>query len=344
MSVGKPEFQQQDTEFRAAKPSKKRRCMAHCKRFWWIYLIVFICVVVLVVCLIIFVAVPKIAQSKVNDSELEIDGVNIINTESDSYTMEINSTIRTDGSIHAEIDGFTGELYLEDSANRVPFATIDFPATSAKKEEQVNVSQSITITNMDAFIEYNIWFVNNETLKLTVEGKTKVKPSGLSRKYEVDFKKTLDVTALNLLQGTEVTEGHIEIEEDDQGRNFYGKSNIPNPSHFTLEIGNVTFANFIGDERVGTLYIDDLVLRPGDNLVDISATMDQFTILSLVRSPEYCEEGIIPFKLLGENVTNNGQNIPYFLAGLASANQTVPIDIASIIEKSLNTTVGCSDD
>ena len=33
------------------KPKKRQTCMRHCKRFWWIYLIVFICIVVLVVCL-----------------------------------------------------------------------------------------------------------------------------------------------------------------------------------------------------------------------------------------------------------------------------------------------------
>jgi hypothetical protein len=29
--------------------SKKRTCARHCKRFWWIYLIVLCCIVVLVV-------------------------------------------------------------------------------------------------------------------------------------------------------------------------------------------------------------------------------------------------------------------------------------------------------
>lgn len=52
MSEGKPELDQRDHEVRAVKPTKKRRCMAHCKRFWWIYLIAVICIVVLVVCLV----------------------------------------------------------------------------------------------------------------------------------------------------------------------------------------------------------------------------------------------------------------------------------------------------
>lgn len=71
--------------------------------------------------------------------------------------------------------------------------------------------------------------------------------------------------------------------------------------------------------------------------------MDQFAILSLVRSPAYCETGIIPFKLQGNNVTNNGQDLPYFAAGLASANQSVEINIGSIIAASLGTEIGCED-
>lgn len=174
-----------------------------------------------------------------NDAKLEIQGVNILDTRTDSYTMEINSTITTDGSIHADIDGFTGEMYLTDVEPKTPFASIDFPPTSADKHQEVNVTQEITITDMDAFIQYNIWFTNNETLSLTVEGKTKVKPSGLDRKYGVDFKKTLDVEALNLFKGTEVLNGTISLEDDDRGRNFYGKSKIPNASHFTLDIVSI---------------------------------------------------------------------------------------------------------
>jgi len=34
------------------KKPKKRGCMGHCIKFWWAYLILFIVVVVLVVCLV----------------------------------------------------------------------------------------------------------------------------------------------------------------------------------------------------------------------------------------------------------------------------------------------------
>lgn len=173
-----------------------------------------------------------------NEAKLDIQGVNILNTQPDSYTMEVNSTITTDGSIHADIDGFTGQMYLEDLEGHKPFASLEFPPTTAAKNQEVNVSQEVTITDMDAFRTFNIWFANNETLKITIEGETKVKPSGLDRKYDVDFKKTLEVKGLNLFEGTEVIEetATLTLEEDDDGKNFWGEADIPNASHFTLDI------------------------------------------------------------------------------------------------------------
>ncbi|KAH7163231.1 hypothetical protein B0J13DRAFT_32428 [Dactylonectria estremocensis] len=323
---------------------KKRNCGRHCKRFWWIYVLVFIVIVAVGVPIIIFVIVPKIAQKKMNEADLEIQGVNILQTEDNAYRMEINSTITTDGKIKADIDSFEGEMYLEDYEPHTPFASLLFPETNANKHQVVNVTQDVTITDMKAFTRFNVWFHNNETVRITINGRTKVKPHGLSRKYGVTFKKTLTVNGLNRFNGTEVTEGHISLQEDDNGRNFNGTAVIPNASVFTLDIGNVSFSNFVGDVDVGTLYIQNLLLKPGDNVLNITATMDQLAILSAVRKKPYCETGILPFKLLGKSVENHGENLTYFATALASANQTVNIDIGTIIKNDLGTTVKCSDD
>lgn len=323
------------------KTGKRKTCMRHCKRFWWAYLIAFICIVVLVVCLIIFVAVPKIAQDKVNGSELDIQGVHILETESDGYRMEINSTVKSDGKVKAKVSAFTGTMYLEDHPDRPAFATLEFPQTTSDKHQEVNISQAVTISDMEAFTIFNIWFTNNETLRIGVEGKTKVEPNGLARKYDVDFKKSMEIKGLHLFDGTVVPEGRLAIPPED-GKNFFGVAEIPNASHFTLDVGNVSFINYIDDERVGELFIDNLLLVPGINRVNISAHIDQTAVIRHVRGPEYCETGIVPMKLLGENVTNHGENLTYFAAGLGSNNQTVEIDIGKILANDLDYEVTCS--
>ncbi|KFA66308.1 hypothetical protein S40285_01865 [Stachybotrys chlorohalonatus IBT 40285] len=328
------------------RTGKRQVCIRHCTRFWWIYLIVFCCIVALVVPLIILVAVPRIAQDRVDAADLEIVGIAITQTHRDGYTMEIDTILQTDGSIQAKIDPFQGSIYLEDQEPHTPFVRVNFPETSGERRQEIHVSQAVDIDDMDRFTTFSTWFINNETLRITVDGTTHVQPRGLPRKYEVQFKKTLEVNGMNRFRGTEIIEesSHVSIMPDENGRNFQGVAEFPNPSMFSLDIGNVSFTNFVGDDEVGTVYINDLTLRPGTNRLNVSGNLDQLRILGLVTSPEYCDNGTVPFKLLGSSVTNNGEHLEYFERALASNNQTVSIDIAQVIQQDLNITVGCAED
>lgn len=327
----------------APRRGKRHSCARHCKRFWWLYLIVFICIVVLVVCLVIFVGIPHIAQSKINSSTLEIQGVNILKTESNEYLMEINSTITTDGSISATIDPFEGEMYLEDLEPHTAFASVNFPATNGNSHQVINISQAMTIKDMDAFTTFNVWFFQNETVRVTVNGNTKVKPSGLDHKYNVQFQKTLTINGLNMLKGTTLPAETAHITTDPKVKqNFNGTSVIPNQSVFTLDLGNATFTNYLNDKNIGTLSIDNFTLKPGNNTVAVTASLNQGDILVALTSKEYCKNGIIPFELQGASVTNNGQNLTYFATALASGNQTVEVDIGQIIKEAEGFTPSCA--
>ena len=183
----------------------------------------------------IFVGVPKIAQSKINSATLEVQGVHVIKTTTNAYTLEINSTISTDGTVKADIDPFDGDMSLEDVPNAPAFATVRFPPTTADSSQTVNVSQALQITDMKAFTDFNIAFFQNETLRVRVAGKTKVQPAGLSRKSDVDFVKILDLKGLNLLKGTKVSNASVALGVMN-GTNFRATADIPNASLFTLDI------------------------------------------------------------------------------------------------------------
>ncbi|PNY25974.1 Uncharacterized protein TCAP_04089, partial [Tolypocladium capitatum] len=317
------------------KRGKNRGCANHCRRFWWLHLIIFCCIAVLVVCLVIFVGIPNIAQAKLNDADLEVHGINILNSQAGSYTIEINSTITTDGTVHADIDPFDGNMTLADIQDAPAFATLQFPKTTADKHQDVNISQPVQVTNLEAFDQFNIAFFQNQTVRVKIAGKTKVQPAGLSRKSDVDFVKILDLAGLNLLNGSRVADGTVDLKASKGETNFRGTAEIPNASLFTLDIGNATFTNFADGKNLGNLTINNLFLRPGTNMVNVSASLDQLAILGIIAKRPYCQNGIIPFKLLGVDVENRGQKIPYFLAALASANQTVNVDIGSILKKTL---------
>jgi hypothetical protein len=137
------------------------------------------------------VAVPKIAQQKIDDAELILNGITVTNTQTQNMTMDIDSTIKTDGSVHAVIDGFPGVMYLEDHPAHTPFAKIDFPETTADALQTVKISQFLNIDDVDSLTMFNTWLLSNETLRVTVSGETHVKVKGISRSYPVTFKKTI---------------------------------------------------------------------------------------------------------------------------------------------------------
>lgn len=184
----------------------------------------------------IFVAIPKIAQQRINAAKLTIQGINLSQTQATNYTLSINSTIEADSSISATIDAFEGVMYLEDWAPQTPFARIQFPQTTSAAQTVVNITQFTEILDMNAFTVFNTWFLVNESINVSVEGDTQLKVAGLSKKYDVHFKKTVNMPALANFNGTTVPTSRVQLTADSQGDNFFGNVTIPNRSFITFEI------------------------------------------------------------------------------------------------------------
>lgn len=184
----------------------------------------------------IFVAIPKIAQSRVNAATLTIQGITLSQTQATNFTLAINSTIEADDSIHAVIDPFEGVMYLEDWAPQTPFARINFPSVTSAAKSAVNITQFTQILDLNAFTVFNTWFIQNETIRVSVEGDSHLAVSGVNRKYPVHFKKTIEFPALANFNGTTVPNSTVLLTPNAQGDNFVGTAIIPNRSFINFEI------------------------------------------------------------------------------------------------------------
>lgn len=305
----------------------------------------------------IFVAVPKIAQQRIDDAKLTIQGINLSQTQASNYTLSINSTIEADSSISATISAFEGVMYLEDWEPQTPFARISFPQTTSASQTLVNITQFTEVLDLDAFTVFNTWFLVNESINVSVEGDTHVQVKGLSKKYGVHFKKTVNMPALANFNGTTVPSSRVQLTPDSDGNNFFGNVTIPNRSFITFEIvcrapppprscfrririlltcyvplqGNASFTNFLLGEAVGTVYIDNMTLRPGDNNLTMRANISTAPVLTAIQEEPYCETGMLPFQLQGLDVTNHGQYLSYYAESLGATNQSVSIDVGQAL-------------
>jgi hypothetical protein len=184
----------------------------------------------------LLVAVPSIAQKKLNAAKLTIDGITVTNTQTDSLVMAINSTIRADDSVHATIDAFEGTMYLADVDPPLAFAKINFPKTSSTAVQAVNVSQEIQIADVGAFTTFNKHLLAMESVKVQVKGDTHIHVNGISRAYSATFDKTVTLKGLNNFAGLAISDPQINLNPKN---NFNGTVHIPNPSVLTLDIVSI---------------------------------------------------------------------------------------------------------
>ncbi|KAI0203847.1 hypothetical protein F4808DRAFT_390227 [Astrocystis sublimbata] len=305
----------------------------HFKRFWWAYLLAFLVVAtVVVVPSVLLVAVPKIAQDKLNDAKLKIDGIAVTNTKPDSFLMKINSTIEADSSVSAVVAAFTGTMYLADVDPPLAITQIEFPETTSSSAQSVNISQEVQISDSGAFAAFNKALLSKDSVEVQVKGDTHIRVSGISKQYPVTFDKKFTLKGLNNFDGLLISNTSINpLAKTD---NFKATAHIPNPTVLTLDIGNATFTNYFNGEVVGQTHINNLVLYPGNNTFPTTSDIKQLPILKALTTKPYCElDGKLPFQLQGKNVTNNGEVIPYFRDALAANNQSITVDISDAAKK-----------
>ncbi|CRK26094.1 hypothetical protein BN1723_003392 [Verticillium longisporum] len=146
---------------------------------------------------------------------------------------------------------------------------------------------------------------------------------------------------LNHFKGLAVTSNRVNITHDDNGDNFFGWVDVPNPSVFTIEIGNASFHTYYNSSNIGTAFLDDLFLYPGINNVSMRANISTAPVVRAMGSEPSCDTGIVDFQLGGRDVFNNGENLAYFGDALSASNLTVPIELATAFERDIGLTFEC---
>jgi hypothetical protein len=147
--------------------------------------------------------------------------------------MSINSTITTDGSVHATIAGFAGVMYLTDVDPPLEFATIDFPETSSDALVLVNVTQHIPVDNQTALTIFNTHLLTKDVVHVKISGPTTARVSGIARDYPVTFEKDVDIVGFNSFAGLAVVDPHITLVTKN---NFNATATIPNPTIWNLDV------------------------------------------------------------------------------------------------------------
>jgi hypothetical protein len=295
----------------------------NCKRFWWLYLIIAIIVILVVLLPIIYVAIPKKAQHDLNESTLDVTLQNITSPSSDGIHLRLVTTAKSSSKFHPTIKPFRAALSLE---GKEPFFYIDVPETKANAETEIIVDQDIKFASLDAFVDYNRVVMGSEEFVVHMDGKTKLKLGGLPA-MSVNYNKKVTLKGLNKLNGLSITDLKILFGKPNElpdGSNLIGNVNIPNPSTYVLDLGNVTMDLSVGGQKIGFSLIPNMVLNPGDNKVPMQSTVTNLLgMISLIQN-KYTN-AIIPLDIVGNSSIHGGQHLTYYEAAIKS--NTIRVDL-----------------
>ncbi|KAK2826887.1 hypothetical protein FQN49_007355 [Arthroderma sp. PD_2] len=299
------------------------RIAAVCRRFWWLFLIIFIVVVLVVVLPVIFVAYPKLAQHDVSESTLSITDMQTSNPAPDSLHVKVTQVIGSKSKYHPTLDPFDAQVFL--SGEQKPFMTLHTPQVEARDGVEAVIDQDVHIEDQDAFAGFSKAVMLSETLELLVVGQTELKLGGL-QKTTVDYNKTVAMKGMNHLEGFNIT----NIKVNPTGKyNMMGDVFIPNPSVLTLALGNLTLDLSIDDHPIGTSFLNDVIIKPGDNTIPMLAKADLAYVLE--QSQGKYSNGIVPVAIIGNSSVAHGQELPYYTKALAANKLMVDLNIPAIL-------------
>jgi len=256
-----------------------------------------------------FVVFPAIAQHGVNKSTLDLQSMVLSNPTADSVTVTQNGILHNYTPFVPHLDAMNVSLFLEDTEPNIkPFAQLEMAAVTSGKTTPVSITnQTMHILDMDQFIRYTNLTMFSETFRLALRGHTKLTQGALH--HEVQYNEVLTLKGLNNMKGFNISSFTVHLKPEADGANLIGKVYIPNPTIMTIYMGNVTQDLSIAGDPIGTSLMPNLILKPGDNFVDMRSTTDQVKVLKHLA--DY-KDGNVPIDIVGNSSIYDGVHLKYY--------------------------------
>lgn len=86
---------------------------------------------------------------------------------------------------------------------------------------------------------------------------------------------------------------------------------------------------------MGQAYLDNLVIKPGNNTVPIAATIDEIAIFKLVTTGNSTfKDGVVPFTIIGNSTIYDNKQLPFFTEALRANNLTFQVNVTQALQAS----------
>lgn len=180
---------------------------------------------------------PHIAQHGVNESSLEITGIDFLEPTSDSLVLAQRAIIHSPSMYTPTLDPFDAASYLVTNGTFAadPMLYIPMPKIHAlhPKSNATVAPQLVHIDNLEEVTAYATAVLSNEWVSTALVGKTKLHEGKLPT-ITIKYNTTATYRGLNGLKGFNVTGAKIDLKAAPGAPNLNGFAYIPNPSLLTI--------------------------------------------------------------------------------------------------------------
>jgi hypothetical protein len=265
-------------------------------------------------------AVPAIARHDLDKATLELISQFAVNPSPDSLDLQMVTLSHSYASYHPRIEAFEAALFLEDTEPYIqPFGYLNVPSIISGSNTTINIQQRLQIIDSEQFGRYNLMVLQSKEYRVALRARVTIKELAFP-KATLDFNKVVTSPGFNGLAGLEIRNVSLD------GTTLLGQVYIPNPTPITIQMGTVVQNVYVDGQMIGVSTIQDLTLRPGDNLLDMTSTSDTTTVLGLIGS-KYTD-GILPVTIIGNSSMVNGQHLTYYEYALQNTVISTTLDLS----------------
>lgn len=133
----------------------------------------------------------------------------------------------------------------------------------------------------------------------------------------------------------------LQLPPLEDGSNLIGNASLPNPSLLTLEIGQIVLDVKSGDLLIGNATLENVTLKPGDNIFPVKGILDISTIALhigeiLADQADSIKSGSLSLTSTTRTVIWNGTLVPYYTDVMSQLPLTANVGLVDTLKNTVH--------
>ncbi|KAJ3205680.1 hypothetical protein HDU82_005041 [Entophlyctis luteolus] len=326
------------------QPQGKKVCGIVWNKKRLIILVVCLAIGIVVIALLaVFVIAPKIAQSALDGSQLNLSSSTIAKVTEESFAITSSGNATNTGAISADISfpDPVSVYWVNDGPDMLLGTLTLQPISASGGYGDVSLNSTFVIANTTAVGLFSVYMIQGTSWSWRLSGSCTVKALGITMNG-ISLNKIVTMSGFAGLNQTTV-KGLDAGNAPNNEVSVNVTTAIINPSTITIDMGTCVFDFTMGNGQ-GNMTANNVIMVPGSNILTLSGVifapantsgLDVNEKLAAVVAPG----GVVPVTVLGDHVISNGAKVSWLNAAFKTLDLGVKMNLTDIAQSAVTGSV-----